>query len=85
MARHLLTDRHVRSARPKSKPYRLLDGDELAFRVSPTGARSWQLRYRLHGKEQTATLGKLEQPTPGLRRLRAVDGDRTARASGLSP
>lgn len=47
MAKHLLTDRHIRNAKPKPKPYRLFDGDGLALWISPTGAKSWQLRYRL--------------------------------------
>lgn len=63
MAKHLLTDRHVRNAKPRAKPYRLFDGDGLALWISSTGARSWQLRYRLDGTEQTATLGKLERLT----------------------
>ena len=79
MAKHLLTDKHVRNAKPglrpgkddKGKPilvpvdgpYRLFDGDGLALWISLTGAKSWQLRYRLHGKEQTATLGKIERLT----------------------
>lgn len=73
MAKHLLTDRHVRNAKPKATPYRLFDGDGLALWVSTTGARSWQLRYRLHGKEQTATLGKLERLTLAEARARADD------------
>jgi integrase len=59
MARHLLSEREVRTAKPGKKPYRKHDGDGLALRVAPSGARSWQLRYRLDGgEEQTATLGK---------------------------
>jgi hypothetical protein len=61
MAKHLLTDRDIRSAKARAKPYRLFDGDGFALWVSPTGMRSWQLRYRLNGTEQTATLGKLER------------------------
>lgn len=59
MARHMLSDFAVRSAKPRDKPYRLFDGDGLALLVSPTGVKSWQFRYRHDGKEQTATLGKL--------------------------
>ena len=71
MARHELTDRQVRNAKPRAKPYRLFDGDGLALWVSPTGARSWQLRYRLDGTEQTATLGKLERLTLSEARVAA--------------
>ena len=60
MAKELLTDRAIRNATPRAKPYRLFDGKGLALLISPTGVKSWQLRYRLDGKDQTATLGKLD-------------------------
>ena len=81
MAKHLLTDRHVRNAKARAKPYRLFDGDGLALWVSPTGARSWQLRYRLDGTEQTATLGKLDRLTLAQARDRAEEA-RTLAAQG---
>jgi integrase len=71
MAKHLLTDRRVRTARARAKPYRLFDGDGLALRISPTGAKSWQLRYRLDDKAQTATLGKLDRLTLAEARVKA--------------
>src|SRR5687767_3956709 len=50
--------------------------------VLPTGVKSWQLRYALHGKGQTATLGKLGKlPMPDARakanelRKLAADGE----------
>jgi integrase len=63
MARHLLTDRQVRNAKPSATPYRLADGDGLYLYVPLSGARAWQYRYRLHGKPQTATLGKVVDMT----------------------
>ncbi|MSQ72980.1 MAG: DUF4102 domain-containing protein [Betaproteobacteria bacterium] len=81
MARNILTDRHIRNAKPRAGPYRLFDGDGLALWVSPTGARSWQLRYRLNGTEQTATLGKLERLTLGQARA-AADAARKLAAEG---
>ncbi len=59
MPQNTLTDRAIRSAKPESKPYRLADGDGLYLRVSPTGVKAWEYRYRHAGKQQTATLGKL--------------------------
>jgi len=70
MAKHLLSDMNVRNADRRTKPYRLFDGDGLALRISPTGAHSWQLRYRHDGKPQTATIGKLT-PVQGLGWARA--------------
>jgi integrase len=71
MARHFLSDRAIRGAKPRERPYRLFDGDGLALWVSPTGVRSWQLRYRLGGKAQTASLGKLERLSLAEARVRA--------------
>jgi integrase len=44
-------------------PYRLFDGDGLALLVSTSGTKSWQLRYKLDDKDQTATLGKYPRVT----------------------
>ena len=81
MAKHLLSDRQIRNAKAKAKPYRLFDGDGLALWVSSTGAKSWQLRYRLNGKEQTATIGKLSRLTLAEARVRA-DGLRKLATDG---
>lgn len=58
MARHLLTDVQVRKARPRAKAYRLRDGDGLFLYVPPSGASSWQFRYKIDGRSQTLTIGK---------------------------
>ena len=61
MAKELLTDRAIRNAQPRDKPYRLFDGRRTRVVISSSGVKSWQLRYRLDGKDQTATLGKLDR------------------------
>jgi integrase len=58
LAKHLLTDRDVRNAKSKLKPYRLADGENLYLFVASSGVRSWQIRYRVDCKQQTSTLGK---------------------------
>jgi len=73
MARHLLTDRQVQNAKPKEKPYRLADGDGLYLYVPLSGASSWQFRYRLGDKPQTATLGRLDRITLGQARAKAQE------------
>ena len=73
MAKHLLTDIHVRNAKPREKPYRLFDGDGLALWVSPSGAKSWQLRYKLNGRPQTLTIGKASTFSLADARRRAED------------
>lgn len=79
MARHLLSDVDVRKAKPGKgghpkrleRSYRLFDGEGLALFVAVTGVKSWQLRYRLAGKEQTATLGKYPRVSLGEARAKA--------------
>jgi integrase len=78
MAKHLLTDRQVRTAKPKAKAYRLADGDRLYLWVPPSGVGAWQLRYRHNGKQQTATLGKLNTMSLAQARAEAVEMRRLA-------
>lgn len=84
MARHLLTDRQVRNAKPSDKAYRLDDGEGLKLYVPPSGVLSWQFRYWLHGKETTCTLGKLSNTSLKAARDRAQE-TRELVAGGLSP
>ena len=56
MARNLLTDRAIRNAKREAKDYRLADGEGLFLFVAKTGGKSYQFRYKLNGKGQTATL-----------------------------
>lgn len=82
MARHILTDTHLRNAKPKDKPYRLRDGDGLFLFVPLSGVRAWQYRYLLEGKEQLATLGKAND-AQGLAWARAkADDARKLAAAG---
>src|SRR5437773_1704394 len=78
MARHILTDRHVRNAKPRPRAYRLADGDGLYVFVPSTGARAWQYRYRWNGKQQTATLGKAADMTLAEARQAAGKARRSA-------
>ena len=53
-----LTNTAVTNAKPKSKPYKLSDSGGLYLYVTPTGLKSWRLKYRLDGKERVLTIGK---------------------------
>ena len=79
-ARYLLTDLQVRKARPKAKAYRLHDGGGLALYVPPSGVAAWQFRYRLDGKPQTATLGKLDDVTLAEAREKAREARKLSSA-----
>ena len=55
MAKHLLTDRKCKAARPGGKP--LNDGDGLKLYPHPNGSKYWRLRYVLNGRDMSASLG----------------------------
>ncbi|MDF5765551.1 tyrosine-type recombinase/integrase [Citrobacter freundii] len=54
----MLTIKQIAAAKPKDKPYRLLDSNGLYLYVPVTGKKVWQLRYKLDGKEKVLTVGK---------------------------
>ncbi|HEX4152115.1 MAG TPA: Arm DNA-binding domain-containing protein, partial [Steroidobacteraceae bacterium] len=81
MPQNTLTDREIRTAKPAAKPYRLADGDGLYLRVSTTGAKSWEYRYRHAGKQQTASLGKLDS-TPLAEARKRAQGARELAGKG---
>ena len=54
----MLTELEIKSAKPKSKIYKLTDQLGLHLAVYPNGSKLWQLRYRFDGKEKKASLGK---------------------------
>jgi len=47
----------VRNAKGRDKPYKLSDGGGLYLLVNPNSSKYWRLKYRLHGKEKTLSLG----------------------------
>ena len=54
----MLIDTHVKTAKPQSTIYKLTDERGLHLSVYPNGSKLWHMRYRLEGKEKTASLGK---------------------------
>ena len=54
----MLTVKQIEAAKPKEKPYRLLDANGLYLFVPASGKKVWQLRYKLAGKEKVMTVGK---------------------------
>lgn len=64
-----LSDARIRSAKPKSAPYKVFDTDGLFLSVQPSGAKWWRQRYRFAGKERLLSLG-------------GVSADRACRCAG---
>ena len=52
-----LTDREIKGAEPKEKPYKLFDGGGLYIEIPPKQSKRWRLKYRIDGKEKTISLG----------------------------
>jgi integrase len=65
----LLTEGRIRSAKPKSGPYKLRDGGGLFLLITPTNARLWRLRYKVRGRESMLGLGSY--PATSLKAARA--------------
>lgn len=54
----MLTVKQIEAAKPKDRPYRLLDSNGLYLYVAVSGKKVWQLRCKLDGKEKILTVGK---------------------------
>ncbi len=52
-----LTDKAVRAAKPKDKPFKLFDERGLYLVIQPSGGQWWRLKYRMLGKEELLALG----------------------------
>lgn len=79
-----LTDFTVKNAKAKENVYFLKDEYGLSLYIRPSGKKSWRLRYWLHVKENTVTLG--EYPLMGLREARERrDEARKSVALGVKP
>ncbi len=79
-----LTDVQIRKAKPSLKPYKLSDGGGLYLLVMESGGKSWRLKFKFEGKEDTLTLGMYpDVPLATARALR--EEARQLLASGINP
>lgn len=53
-----LTDKAIKNAAAKNKPYKIADGEGLYLLIQPTGSKLWRLKYRFLGKEKLLPIGK---------------------------
>ncbi|EKO3676038.1 tyrosine-type recombinase/integrase [Vibrio metschnikovii] len=55
-----LTDKDIKSAKPKEKEYNLFDGDGLRLRIKPNGSKQWIFNYYkpITGKRANLSLGR---------------------------
>ena len=52
-----LSDAKVRNAKPRTKPYKIADGEGLFLLIMPSGSKYWRLKYFFAGKEKLLALG----------------------------
>lgn len=80
----MLSNAAVKAARSRSRAYKMFDERGLFLFVTPTGLRSWRLRYRIDGREKLLCLGQW----PDLQLVDARDRAEGARglvAQGVDP
>lgn len=68
-----LTDSKVKNAKPRTKSYKLFDGQGLFIEVKPTGSKLWRLKYRFEGKEKSLTLGSYPVVSLSMARQRSFE------------
>ncbi|MCW8125773.1 tyrosine-type recombinase/integrase [Microbulbifer halophilus] len=79
-----LSDTKIRALKPRGKKYLEVDEKGLAIEVTPSGAKRWVFRFRLHGKRPEMALGLY--PDVPLKRARALrDEARQHVAAGIDP
>lgn len=79
-----LIDSHIKSAKPKAKPYQLSDGKGLSLIIYPNGNKGWRFRYRFEGKEKMLSFGTY--PERSLKDARAdLLRAREQVAAGIDP
>ncbi|HEY0626376.1 MAG TPA: integrase arm-type DNA-binding domain-containing protein [Allosphingosinicella sp.] len=81
----MLTDLACRQAKAKEQPYKLTDGKGLYLFVTPSGFRSWRMKYRCPaGKEKTLTFGAYPEISLGEAREKR-DEARALLRDGIDP
>jgi integrase len=79
-----LSDAKARNAKPRSKPYKIADGDGLFLLVKPSGSKYWRMRYFFSGKEKLLALGVYPEVPLGDARERRMQA-RKLLADGKDP
>ncbi len=79
-----LSDIKIRNAKPKERGYKMFDGGGLFLLITPSGGKSWSLKYRFDNKEKKLTLGKYPEISL-LEARQKRDEARKQVAHGLDP
>ncbi|ATG89290.1 tyrosine-type recombinase/integrase [Methylomonas koyamae] len=84
MAKHILKDVSIRTAKPELKDKRLNDGDGLYLLVKPNGSKWWRFDYSFEDKRKTLSVGVYPAVSLADARDRAAKA-RSAVAAGCDP
>lgn len=79
-----LSDTLIRRAKPKAKPYKLVDGEGLLLLVQPNGCKFWRRRLRVNGVETMYAIGRFPDVTLAEARDAARDAFKLAQR-GINP
>lgn len=80
----MLTNAAAKAAGAQARAYKLHDQGGLHLLVRPTGSKSWQMKYRWHGREKLLTLGQF--PEVNVNRARVLQADAKEQlAAGVDP
>jgi integrase len=79
-----LTDTALRAVKSGEKAIKLFDGDGLFLFVTPSGTKSWRLKYHFQNKEKLIVLGQYPLLSLKEARQRAMDA-RKSIANGKDP
>jgi Arm DNA-binding domain len=82
----MLTDSELKHLKPKTKIYKVTDRDGMCVLVTPGGALTFRLDYRMNGRRETVSFGKYGPTGLSLARARelCIDAKR-AISEGRSP
>jgi integrase len=79
-----LSDAKIRNAKPRTKPYKMADGEGLFLLVTPAGGKYWRLRYFFGDKEKVLALGVYPEISLGDARDRRASARKLV-AHGTDP
>nr|VFJ69957.1 MAG: Integrase [Candidatus Kentron sp. FM] len=79
-----LTDTEIRNAKPRTKDYRLSDGEGLAISIGTKGQKWWRFRYFYRGTEKMLSLGVYPKVTLSDARKRRNEA-RELLEKGINP
>lgn len=80
----MITNAAAKAADAQPRAYKLHDQGGLHLLVRPTGTKSWQMKYRLRGREKLLTLGQF--PEVNVNRARILQAEAKEQlAAGVDP